>query len=66
MFVSQPEIPVPLCIEFPFPSWATRPAEAGPPPAATLRSIAQAAGADPFAVVARVGAGGISDDEIPF
>jgi hypothetical protein len=63
--VSQPEIPVPLCIEFPFPSWATRPAEAGPPPSSTLRSIAQHA-ADPFAVVARVGAGGISDDDIPF
>ncbi|WP_432836567.1 ATP-binding protein [Dactylosporangium sp. CA-092794] len=65
MFVSQPEIPVPLCIEFPFPSWATRPAEAGPPPSSTLRSIAQHA-TDPFAVVARVGAGGISDDDIPF
>ncbi|GAB3873056.1 ATP-binding protein [Dactylosporangium cerinum] len=63
MFVSQPEIPVPLCIEFPFPSWATRPAEAGPPPSSTLRSIAQAN--DSFAVVARVG-GGIADDEIPF
>ncbi|WP_327005605.1 ATP-binding protein [Dactylosporangium sp. NBC_01737] len=63
MFVSQPEIPVPLCIEFPFPSWATRPAEAGPAPSSTLRSIAQAN--DSFAVVARVG-GGISDDEIPF
>ncbi len=24
MFVSQPEIPVPLAIEFPFPAWATR------------------------------------------
>ncbi|MGI5244469.1 ATP-binding protein [Dactylosporangium sp. CA-139066] len=65
MFVSQPEIPVPLCIEFPFPSWATRPAEAGPPPSSTLRSIAQHA-TDPFAVVARVGAGAISDDDIPF
>lgn len=63
MFVSQPEIPVPLCIEFPFPSWATRPAEAGAAPSATLRSIAQAN--DSFAVVARVG-GGITDDEIPF
>ncbi|MEV4515861.1 ATP-binding protein [Dactylosporangium sp. NPDC049525] len=63
MFVSQPEIPVPLCIEFPFPSWATRPAEAGPAPSSTLRSIAQAN--DSFAVVARVG-GGITDDEIPF
>jgi DNA helicase HerA-like ATPase len=36
MFVSQPQIPVPLAIEFPFPAWATRLAEcAGPiaPPA---------------------------------
>jgi DNA helicase HerA-like ATPase len=64
MFVSQPEIPVPLCIEFPFPSWATRPGEAGAAPSSTLRSIVQ--GSDPFAVVARVGAGGISDDDIPF
>lgn len=30
MFVSQPEIPVPLLTEFPFPSWATRRAEAAP------------------------------------
>ena len=30
MFVSQPDIPVPLAIEFPFPAWATRPAEKGP------------------------------------
>ena len=34
MIVSQPEIPVPLVIEFPFPSWATRPSEAGRNPAA--------------------------------
>ncbi len=27
MFVNQPEIPVPLVAEFPFPAWATRPAE---------------------------------------
>ena len=27
MFVSQPEIPVPLVTEFPFPAWATRPSE---------------------------------------
>jgi hypothetical protein len=41
MFVSQPQIPVPLAIEFPFPAWATRQSEcagpirsasAGPPP----------------------------------
>ena len=27
MFVMQPEIPVPLTVEFPFPAWATRPDE---------------------------------------
>ena len=41
MFVSQPQIPVPLAIDFPFPAWATRlsecagpikPAAAGPAP----------------------------------
>ncbi len=30
MFVSQPEIPVPLVVEFPFPAWATRPDERQP------------------------------------
>ena len=29
MFVHQPEIPVPLVVEFPFPAWATRPSETG-------------------------------------
>jgi len=29
MFVSQPEIPVPLVVEFPFPAWATRLSESG-------------------------------------
>jgi DNA helicase HerA-like ATPase len=33
MFVSQPEIPVPLAVEFPFPAWATREKECGAPPA---------------------------------
>ncbi len=31
MLVNQPELPVPLLVEFPFPAWATRAAEAGPP-----------------------------------
>jgi hypothetical protein len=31
MIVSQPELPVPIVIEFPFPSWATRADEAPPP-----------------------------------
>ncbi|MFP5328259.1 MAG: ATP-binding protein [Acidimicrobiia bacterium] len=39
MFVSQPEIPVPLVVEFPFPAWATRPSERSPSPEAP---------ADPF------------------
>jgi hypothetical protein len=59
MFVSQPEIPVPLCVEFPFPAWATRPAEAGPAPSASMRSITQAA--DPFVVV-----GAAAKEEFPF
>jgi len=29
MILSQPEIPVPLVVQFPFPAWATRAAEAG-------------------------------------
>jgi hypothetical protein len=31
MFVSQPGIPVPLAVEFPFPAWATRQSERGGP-----------------------------------
>jgi DNA helicase HerA-like ATPase len=30
MIVAQPQLPVPLVAEFPFPAWATRPDEAGP------------------------------------
>jgi uncharacterized protein len=54
MFVSQPDIPVPLAIEFPFPAWATRPAEKG---AWTGVDTGPAAPADPFA--------GIPDDDPP-
>ena len=65
MFVNQPDIPVPLFVEFPFPAWATRVAEAGAPPQATLRSLTQAA--DPFAVVgARASGAALTDDDIPF
>jgi len=38
MFVAQPEIPIPLAVEFPFPAWATRLSEcavAPPLPAST-------------------------------
>lgn len=58
MFVAQPEIPVPLAIEFPFPAWATRPGEAGPAPRATLASMISAT--DPLLVVKG------ADDGIPF
>jgi len=40
VIVSQPEIPIPLLVQFPFPAWATRPSEA-----------AASATADPFAKV---------------
>ena len=48
MFVSQPGIPVPLAVEFPFPAWATRVGErGGPPPAAP-------GGDDPFSLLPEV------------
>ena len=49
MFVSQPELPVPLAVEFPFPAWATRPGEAGPAPGVGASAGGQAR--DPFAVL---------------
>ncbi|MEV6523984.1 ATP-binding protein [Longispora sp. NPDC051575] len=58
MFIAQPEIPVPLVVEFPFPSWATRPSEAGPMPVGAQRSVTQ--GADPFSLA------GDNLDDIPF
>ncbi len=36
MFVSQPEIPVPLAVEFPFPAWATRLSESAGEPVGAL------------------------------
>ncbi|MCB0974596.1 MAG: ATP-binding protein [Actinobacteria bacterium] len=30
MYVNQPRLPVPVLVEFPFPAWASRPAEAAP------------------------------------
>jgi DNA helicase HerA-like ATPase len=40
MFVMQPEIPVPLVAEFPFPAWATRPDERGSPDPAAVGAAA--------------------------
>ncbi|MFE2267151.1 hypothetical protein [Streptomyces griseosporeus] len=53
MFVSQPEIPVPLAVEFPFPAWATRLSEVADPTLTTGTSPADsnaggAARPDPF------------------
>ncbi len=44
MIVSQPELPVPLVLEFPFPAWATRPDEAGE----TEGGEGDGSGDDPF------------------
>ena len=45
MYVAQPRLPVPLLVEFPFPAWATRSAEAG-------RKSSGANGSDPGAETA--------------
>jgi hypothetical protein len=66
MFVSQPEIPVPLAVEFPFPAWATRLSEsAGGPahaPATAADGSAPSNGSarNPFARLPAV------DDDPPF
>jgi len=44
MFVTQPEIPVPLAVTFPFPAWATRPSEAGDDGAPTVTGPAPGVG----------------------
>lgn len=53
MFISQPEIPVPLAVEFPFPAWATRLSEVADPTFSTgTPTTGQATGStvrqDPF------------------
>ncbi|MGH3780260.1 MAG: ATP-binding protein, partial [Pseudonocardiaceae bacterium] len=55
MFVSQPEIPLPIAVEFPFPAWATRLSECGVPPAS-----GNGAARDPFRRLPAV------DDDPPF
>jgi DNA helicase HerA-like ATPase len=66
MFVSQPEIPVPLAIEFPFPAWATRLAECAAPPRAP-KAPSNGHGADGHGpkpdVFSRLPA--VDDDDIP-
>ena len=58
MFIAQPDIPVPLAVEFPFPAWATRPSEKGE---WAGHDSAPAAPADPFATIP-----GADDDPPPF
>ena len=58
MFVSQPEIPVPLAVEFPFPAWATRLSES----AGEAPSTNGAPPRDPFARLATA----TEDDDAPF
>ena len=58
MFVSQPEIPVPLAVEFPFPAWATRESEMGAAP--VVAGARNGVTREPFARLPAV------DDEIPF
>ncbi len=48
MFVSQPQIPVPLVVEFPFPAWASRPSERDGLPPGLDPSVAAALPDDPF------------------
>jgi DNA helicase HerA-like ATPase len=64
MFVSQPEIPVPLAVEFPFPAWATRLSEsAGEPEGARP---AGTAGGNGSAARSRLHRLPPVDDEPPF
>jgi DNA helicase HerA-like ATPase len=58
MFIAQPDIPVPLAIDFPFPAWATRPSEKG---AWAGHDDGPSAPADPFATIP-----GADDDVPPF
>ncbi len=57
MFIAQPDIPVPLAVDFPFPAWATRPSEKG---AWTGHDTGPARPRDPFEGIP---AG--SDDDVP-
>jgi hypothetical protein len=63
MFVSQPEIPVPLAIEFPFPAWATRLAECAAPPRAPAAANGHGANGHSADVFQRLP--DVDDDDIP-
>jgi uncharacterized protein len=56
MFIAQPDIPVPLAVDFPFPAWATRPSEKGE---WAGHDTGPSRPSDPFAAIA-------TDDVPPF
>jgi uncharacterized protein len=62
MFIAQPDIPVPLAVDFPFPAWATRPSERGAwaghdaGPAGPAGPAGLAAPDDPFAAISAAAA----------
>ena len=58
MFIAQPDIPVPLAVDFPFPAWATRPSEKGE---WTGHDSGPARPADPFAGIP----GAVPADDVP-
>ena len=78
MFISQPEIPVPLAVEFPFPAWATRLSEVTNPTFTTPAAEGDGTGsggaathpaaADPFALLPDLDGddGAIADEHPPF
>ncbi|HCU94585.1 MAG TPA: ATPase [Actinobacteria bacterium] len=63
MFIAQPDIPVPLAIDFPFPAWATRPSEKG-----TWAGVdtGPARPADPFATIPGARGDPYAGDPPPF
>jgi len=63
MFIAQPDIPVPLAVDFPFPAWATRPSEKGE---WTGHDTGPARPADPFAGIPGAGSPVPADDVPPF
>jgi DNA helicase HerA-like ATPase len=65
MFVSQPEIPVPIAVGFPFPAWATRLSEAGTIPTTTT-GLSTSKKSDPFAGLPTRGSDPFGDDPPPF
>jgi DNA helicase HerA-like ATPase len=68
MFVSQPQIPVPLVVEFPFPAWATRLSECASPPVAARNGTGggRPRSSDVFTRLPTVQDDDDDEEEIPF